>query len=53
MIPEKEVAGRPPWAVCRHYMGLNFRLFFKTGALKRLDFRGPQSDGFTGILSNA
>jgi hypothetical protein len=53
MIPEKEAAGRPLWAVCGHYMGLNFRLFFKTGDLKRLYFQGAQSDGFTGILSSA
>jgi hypothetical protein len=46
-------AARSLWPAKGHYMGLNFRLFFKKGVLKRPDFRGPQSDGFTGILSSA
>jgi len=33
-----------------HYMGLNFSLFWQTGAFKRSDFRGSQSSGFTGVF---
>ncbi len=33
-----------------HYMGLNFSLFWQTGAFKRSDFRGSQSGGFTGVF---
>jgi hypothetical protein len=34
----------------RHYMGLNFGVFFRMGAYMGTDFQRRGSDGFTGVF---
>jgi hypothetical protein len=38
------------WGHNECYMGLKFGVFWQTGAFKRPDFWGLQSDGFMGVF---
>jgi len=50
MFPDPGAAGGPLTAVYGHYMGLNLGLFWQKGEHMPFDFRGGQSDGFTGVF---
>jgi len=50
MIPEKEAAGRPLWAVYGHYIELNLGLFLQIKRYFSPDLFPVESDGFTGVF---
>jgi len=49
-IPEKEAAGRPLWADCGHYMGLNFGVFWQIKHNINIFLVLRESTGSTGVF---